>query len=220
MGRGELTITDPRTADPARSGAAVAPLQAQAVPPDAEAAPAPVAPRGTASSGAPASAASQIAPALSSAVATYRERVARGDFAGVIADAESRGVDVALAASPLSELAALADAARYAQKNDLARRALLAERERFGGSSEARSAAFLLGRLAEPSSPAAAIDWYDRYLAESPGGPLAAEALGRKMLMTQRSGGDAAARPIAEDYLRRYPDGAVAKTARAILGEP
>jgi len=79
--------------------------------------------------------------------------------------AEARGIDATIAASPLPEIAALADAARYTGRNDLARRALLAERSRFPGSPEARSAAFLLGRMAEAGSPAAAIDWYDRYLA-------------------------------------------------------
>ncbi|AUX46930.1 hypothetical protein SOCE26_084400 [Sorangium cellulosum] len=160
------------------------------------------------------------APARVTEPQRYRERVARGDFAGAIADAESRGIDAVIAASPLSELAALADAARYAGRNDLAERVLLAERARFAGSPEARSAAFLLGRMAEPGSPAAAIGWYDRYLAESPAGSLAAEALGRKMMVVRASRGEAAARPIAEDYLARHPRGAFAAAAAEILGRP
>ncbi|WP_437276779.1 FecR domain-containing protein [Sorangium sp. So ce375] len=151
---------------------------------------------------------------------SYRARVARGDFAGAIADAESRGIDATIAASPLSELAALADAARYAGRNDLAKRVLVVERARFPGSPEARSAAFLLGRMAEPSSPAAAIGWYDQYLSESPAGSLAAEALGRKMVVVRASRGDAAARPVAEEYLARYPGGAFAAAAAEILGRP
>ncbi|WP_437673110.1 FecR domain-containing protein [Sorangium sp. So ce131] len=171
--------------------------------------------------GAPApEAAPSAVPDRAAAPQSYRERVARGDFARAIADAESRGIDAVIAASPLSELAALADAARYAGRNDLAERVLLAERSRFAGSPEARSAAFLLGRMAEPGSPAAAIVWYDRYLAESPAGSLAAEALGRKMMVVRASRGEAAARPIAEDYLARYPRGAFAATAAEILGRP
>lgn len=150
---------------------------------------------------------------------SYRDRVARGDFRGVLDDADARGVDGILASEPLSEVAAIADAARYAGRSDLARRALEAERARFAGSPEARSAAFLLGRMAEAGAPAAAIGWYDRYLAESPAGSLAAEALGRKMLVVKRQGGAAAARPVAEAYLARYPAGAFAAAATEILGE-
>jgi hypothetical protein len=143
--------------------------------------------------------------------------VARGDFAAVVADAEARGVDTIIGSGPLRDLAALADAARYAGRSDLARRALLAERSRFSGSPEARSAAFLLGRMAEGGSPAAAISWYDQYLAESPGGSLAAEALGRKMIVVRNSGGRDAARPIAEEYVKRHPRGPFADAAAEIL---
>ncbi len=80
---------------------------------------------------------------------SFRDRVARGDFAAVITEAEARGVDVVVDGGSLADVAALADAARYAGKADLARRALLAERSRFVGSPEARSAAFLLGRMAQ-----------------------------------------------------------------------
>src|SRR6185312_593657 len=80
---------------------------------------------------------------------TWAQRVARGDFAGVIAEAEAKGVDATLASATLADLAALADAARYGGKLDLARRALGAERARFSGSREASNAAFLLGRIAD-----------------------------------------------------------------------
>ncbi|WP_437324919.1 tetratricopeptide repeat protein [Sorangium sp. So ce381] len=169
---------------------------------------------------APASAAVRAPAAPAPASGSCSEHVVRGDFAGAIAVAEARGVDATIAASPLPEIAALADAARYTGRNDLARRALLAERSRFPGSPEARSAAFLLGRIAEAGSPAAAIDWYDRYLAESPAGSLAAEALGRKMIVLRASQGDGAARPIAEQYLARYPRGAFAAVATEILRRP
>ncbi|WP_437525483.1 tetratricopeptide repeat protein [Sorangium sp. So ce726] len=169
---------------------------------------------------APASAAVRAPAAPAPASGSCSEHVARGDFAGAITVAEARGIDATIAASPLPEIAALADAARYTGRNDLARRALLAERSRFPGSPEARSAAFLLGRLAEAGSPVAAIDWYDRYLAESPAGSLAAEALGRKMIVLRASQGDGAARPIAEQYLARHPHGAFAAAAAEILRRP
>jgi hypothetical protein len=157
---------------------------------------------------------------LAPAPPSFRDRVARGDFAAVITEAEARGVDTVVGTGSLADIAALADAARYAGRADLARRALLAERSRFSGSPEARSAAFLLGRMAEQSSPATAVDWYDTYLTESPEGSLAAEALGRKMLAVRAASGAGASRPIAAEYLRRYPRGAVAQIAREIVASP
>jgi hypothetical protein len=158
-------------------------------------------------------------PGRTASMPSLRERLARGDFAGVIADAEARGIDAALDTSSLDDLASIADAARYAGRADLARRALLAERARFKNSAEARSAAFLLGRMAEASSPTAAITWYDQYLSESPNGSLAPEALGRKMVAVKASAGRDAARPIAEQYLSRYPQGAFAAAAAEILAD-
>ncbi len=120
----------------------------------------------------------------------------------------------------LADLAALADAARYAGRSDLARRALLAERARFPGSAEARAAAFLLGRIADDgASTAAAVRWYDDYLTEAPHGAFAAEALGRKLVALRRAG-DPAARPTAAEYLRRYPDGPHAAAARELAADP
>jgi hypothetical protein len=169
--------------------------------------------------GAPSSAPS-AASARPRAAASWPSRVAAGDFAGVIAEAEARGLDAALDETSLADLSALADAARYAGRGDLARRALVAERTRFPGSAEARSAAFLLGRLSDDRAPATAVTWYDRYLAEAPDGSLAAEALGRKMLALRASAGRDAARPAAEAYRRRYPEGPFARAAGEILGDP
>jgi hypothetical protein len=151
----------------------------------------------------------------------WPRRVAAGDFRGVVADAEAHGVDAALGGASLRDLAALADAARFTGRPDLARRALLAERARFSGSPEARAAAFLLGRIADDAggSPASAVRWYDDYLREAPGGAFAAEALGRK-LAALRSAGDPAARTTASEYLRRYPEGPYAAQARDLVESP
>jgi FecR protein len=150
--------------------------------------------------------------------ASWRELVARAEFVEVVKQAEARGLGASIAETPLAELAALADAARYVGRNDVARRALVAERERFPGSPEARSAAFLLGRLDEAGAPAQAVAWYDRYLAESPSGPLAGEALGRKMLTLRKTSGTSGARPAAEEYLRRFAGGPFADAAEEIVG--
>ena len=168
------------------------------------------------SDGAPSAGPSPIAPL------TWAQRVAAGDFAGVLAEAEARGIDAVIAGGSLADLGALADAGRYRGRTDLARRALGAERARFAGSREASNAAFLLGRIAEDAqgSPAAAVALYDQYLAESPGGAFAEEALGRRMVSLRRSAGVEAARGAAEAYLRRYPQGGYAAAARELSRAP
>ena len=153
---------------------------------------------------------------------TWSSLVAAGGYAGVLDAAETRGIDASLAEASLADLVALGDAARYKGRTDLARRALVAQRTRFHGTSAATAAAFLLGRLSEDSlgQGAAAIVYYDQYLAEAPAGAFAAEALGRKMIALKRSGGAEAAAPSATDYLARFPGGAYAASAREILGSP
>ncbi|APR84791.1 Hypothetical protein A7982_10140 [Minicystis rosea] len=150
---------------------------------------------------------------------TWPERVAAGAFRAVIAEAEARGLEAVLKQAPLSDLVALADAARYAGRTDIARRALLAQRDRFASTAEAHAAAFLLGRLADDAggSPEAALRWYDRYLAEAPRGAFAAEALGRKMMALRRAS-DPSAVTVATEYLRLHPSGPHAASAREIVG--
>jgi hypothetical protein len=150
--------------------------------------------------------------------AAWSKLVADGEFDRVIAEAQERGMHRVLSGAPLDDLVALSDAARYAGRGDLARSALLAMRDRFAASSAARTAAFLLGRLAEGGSADSAIGWYDRYLAESPGGTFASEALGRKMLLL-RARSPAKARRLAEQYLGLFPKGAYAQVARDLLGD-
>jgi len=147
--------------------------------------------------------------------------VAAGEYEVVLREADARGIDASIRKGSLADVAALADAARYGGRTPIAKRAMAAERSRFPGSSEARTAAFLLGRIAEDAdgNPRAAIGWYDRYLAEAPKGPLASEALGRKMLLVFRTSGADAAKPIAEQYLHRFPSGSYAAVARQYAGE-
>jgi hypothetical protein len=65
-----------------------------------------------------------------------------------------------------------------------------------------------------------ALEWYGRYLAGAPDGPYRDEAMGRQMTATHRLRGSAAARPLAEQYLARYPNGAYAKPARTLVQAP
>ncbi len=149
---------------------------------------------------------------------TWAEMLASGNFRGVIEAAEARGVATTLSRGSLSDIVSLADAARYAHEKGLARRGLLAERTRFPGSAEARAAAFVLGRMADDAGLSDdALHWYDEYLAESPGGSFAAEALGRKLVVLVHSGDTRAARSVAAAYLSRYPRGAHAAYAKEVL---
>ena len=97
---------------------------------------------------------------------------------------------------------------------------MLAQRTRFAGTPRAKEAAFLLGRMAESADGAAALGWYERYLAEAPDGAFAAEAMGRDMIVTNRVFGVDRARPLAEKYVKRWPTGAHAQLARSILNGP
>jgi hypothetical protein len=159
---------------------------------------------------------------LSSASATgWGAQVARGDFQGVLADAERRGMGTVLATGSPADLTALADAARFARRGKVAREALLAERDRFPRSPQAREAAFFLGGLSEDEPGEAAmktaLDWYDSYLRESPNGAFVRPIWGRRMILVQKLHGTAAARPLAIEYLQRFSDGPYAGSARKLL---
>jgi hypothetical protein len=162
------------------------------------------------------------APGASASVkSSWMSELAAGNFAAILRQAEQRGLDDVLAQGSSDELAALSDAARYSRREDVARRALTAQRRRFPESRRASDAAFLLGRLEEAAQrPELALDWYDRCLRESPHGTYVSEALGRKMTVIQRLYGDARARPIAEEYLRRFSSGTYAAAARALIRAP
>jgi len=155
--------------------------------------------------------------------ASWSKLIAQGDFRSVLADAEQRGLAHTLETASAADLTALADAARYVRRGDVARRTYLAERERFPRSVTAREAAFFLGGLAEDESGVAAtktaLEWYERYMADSPRGTYAAQALGRQMILVHKLRGAEAARPIASDYLSRFPSGPYADAARKLLHE-
>ena len=150
--------------------------------------------------------------------------LARGQWDRILADVDRDGVDATLANAPSEDLFALADAARYRRRTDLASAALRAQRVRFPRSPRSLDAIFLLGRVEElrehATARARAIDWYDHYLAQAPTGAYAAEALGRKMILTNEAGGSADARPLADEYLRRFPAGSYAGAARALQRVP
>lgn len=150
--------------------------------------------------------------------------LAAGAWDQILAELERRGLDATLEGAPGEDLLALADAARYRHRLELARSALLAERRRFPTSPRALDALFLLGRVAELREDGGprAVALYDEYLSDAPDGPYAAEALGRKMVLSN-DGKDATkgrVRAIAREYLRRFPAGSYAAAARALTRGP
>lgn len=169
-------------------------------------------------------------PALRASVAPARRpdpdhgwsgAVAAGQWDRILAEVERAGIQGTLDKSSSEDLFAIADAARYRRRTGLAREALLAERRRFPGSARALDATFMLGRLEESAQgERKALHWYDEYLARAPSGTYAAEALGRKMIVTGHLEGSTRAQPIADEYLRRFPSGTYAGAAHALHGNP
>lgn len=149
----------------------------------------------------------------------WRTALADGHASAVVANAERRGIDRVLESANSEDLAALADAARYVGRDDLARRVLFAQRRRFPRSSRAAEALFLLGRLEGESTDGAAraLAWYDRYLADAPRGAYVSEALGRKMMVLEGTSRHDEAVGIASDYVRRFPSGSYAHAARTLI---
>lgn len=144
--------------------------------------------------------------------------VAHGRFEEVLDEASVAGEAACLRSCSIADLRALADAARYTGRFALAERSLTALRQT---PAEAPRAGFLLGSLHEAQGrPAAALEWYGRYLAEAPGGGLVAEARAGRMRALLALGRTEAAKAAARDYLRLHPAGAGATTARQLLHRP
>lgn len=144
--------------------------------------------------------------------------VAKGQFADVVREAETLGIDSVTERRGPSDLKALGQAARYVGKRALSLRAFSALRERNRGTDAARQAAFFLARLQEEQgNQAEALRWLGTYVSEAPRGVYAAEAYGRRLNLTERLRGQAAALPLAREYLERFPKGAYAQSARALV---
>lgn len=200
-------LRPPAAAGAASGGAPTAPPAACATvpaPPTASDAPvASAAPSGTAAASA------------SGAEASWKALARAGKHREAMDAAEAAGFSAEVARASASELLALSDTARFAGRPARAKEALLAMRRRFGARG---SSAFLLGKISADQlrSPGEAATWFEIYLQEEPGGPLAEQALGRLLEIRKRDAG--AARLVAERYLARYPNGAYAALARSLAG--
>lgn len=150
---------------------------------------------------------------------TFAELAAEGKFAEVVASARSQGLSQLLASSPASELQELAQAARYTGNTTLATQVWTQIASRFSGTAAGRNAQFFLGRLAEQQGDnQGALSHYGNYLGQSGGSLYMAEALGRKLDLVQKIQGNRKALPVAREYLRLFPQGPYARTARDIVG--
>jgi hypothetical protein len=150
--------------------------------------------------------------------ASFADLVRAGAFEQVVEAATQAGLAQTLERNSAEDVRALADAARYLHRTELAVRSLTVLRARFPGSHHSPAAAFLLGRTYENAEqPQAARRFYELYERESPNGEFAAEALAGRMRVAASSDGAAAGRALAQQYLERYPRGVHAKTARHLL---
>jgi ferric-dicitrate binding protein FerR (iron transport regulator) len=212
--RAEVVITEGRSQSAVPTGSAeAAGLGSAASPP-----PAPVAD----AKQEPAASRAHAAARPAASARRWDEAMANGQWDRILADVDREGVAATLLNLDSDELFALADAARYRRRTDLARLALLEQRRRFPSSPRSLDAIFLLGRVEETRAGgrAVAIERYDEYLSRAPAGTYAAEALGRRMILTKAVEGPLEARRVAEEYLRRFPQGSYAPAARALREVP
>lgn len=147
---------------------------------------------------------------------SWAELLRSGKNREILAQARDAGLDDCYSACSVNKLRTLADAARYTGEVKVAREALT--RLRLRSPAESARAGYLLGSLSEArGQAAAALDWYDTYLREAPSGPFAAEARAGRMRAMHALGRHDDAQRAASEYLRRYPSGTSAATARRIL---
>lgn len=160
--------------------------------------------------------ASAIQSPLETSNLSWSKLVARGDSRRVIAEAEAMGQKACFSQCSVADLRALADAARYSGRLDMAEAALRAVRERF--PAQAPVAAYLLATVDEARGRnASALRWYEAYLAEAPGGGFLSEALAGRLRMLVATNGYTSARSAAREYLELFPNGVGAKTATQVL---
>ncbi len=142
-----------------------------------------------------------------------------GDLRGAVAAAEQSGLSEVVQLADMETLWKLAKNARYGRRPLSAAQLLEGIRARFPTSVRARTAAYLLARLALDSkrNPEEARRWLRIYLKEAPGGAFAGEALGHLVEVCTSTGRDAEAASTARVYLERYPQGPFCARAREVL---
>jgi hypothetical protein len=135
--------------------------------------------------------------------------------------ARDRGFDAEIDRADVQDVLLLGDAARLSGNSAYALRAYQRTRSRAPGTAWAANAAFAMGRVYfdQLDDFGEAARWFATYTSEQGGGPLAREALGRRMEALARAGDRAGAARVAEQYLRQYPKGPHAPLARTLATE-
>lgn len=157
----------------------------------------------------------QSAPPLPSVQpARWSEWVADGQASAVLDEALPRLDDV-LREQNAPVLLALADAARFQHRDDVAEQTCETIRRRFPHTAQAATARFTQGRLAEQRGALTqALAHYEAYDVETPDGALAAEALARRVQLESTRGDGARACALAKTYVARFPSGPLAEAFR------
>lgn len=157
-----------------------------------------------------------------SKAASWRTLAAARKYREAFAQAEARGFEKQCSLATADDLLNLANAARYSGNTGRSIQAFQVLRRRFPGTGSAALGAFSLGVLSFDArgSYSEAAQWFRTYLVEKPGGSLEREARGRLMEAVYRSGKQAEARSLAQQYLASYPGGPHAKLAQELVSKP
>lgn len=148
------------------------------------------------------------------APAQWSEWVAEGRASAVLDEALPRLDDV-LREQNAPVLLALADAARFQHRDDVAEQTCETILRRFPKTAQAATARFTQGRLAEQRGALTqALAHYEAYDVEAPEGALAAEALARRVQLESTRGDGVRACALAKTYVARFPAGPLAEAFR------
>jgi transmembrane sensor len=142
-----------------------------------------------------------------------------GKYKAALGAANDLGFDLEVGRSSAEDLSLLGDVARFGGSIDESIKAYLTLRRRFPHTPLSANAAFAIGRMQfdQRHAFAEAERWFANYLTEQPHGPLAREALGRRMEALDRSGNLEAARVVATSYRKGYPRGPHIHLAERLL---
>lgn len=151
----------------------------------------------------------------------WRQLAENGQYAAAVKEAEKVGFSSLEQSVSASDLLLLADVARLGGAPQRARGVLTALRSRYPGHTNAATAAFTLGRMAQEldHDDRRAMQWYRTYLKEEPQGRMAEGARARLLKATLRVGSQAEKEQAARDYLAHHPTGSSAGVARSMLSK-
>jgi TolA-binding protein len=184
--------------------------------------PAPSAPSATAAPPSPPESLASVpaAPSARGAPApdSWQSMARASRFADAMARVNDLGFDTELARAGRDDLVLLGDAARLTGDATHALTAYQRVRARAPGSDAAATAAFAIGRVYfdQRRAYADAARAFGTYLTERPRGPLAREAMGRRMEALSHAGDLSTAARVADEYLAKYPNGPHAPLARTL----